>query len=178
MSDSNGGLPIAMVLVTAGGILVYTAYRGISLVDAFAGVTSGSTFAPSPDSQDRNERNTPAPAAGSGLVTVDGHPLAAWVARDVLCARQHGWPGAVTSGWRSDEQQRQACIDVCGNGNGCPGTCAAPGESNHRGKVWPLGAVDVSNPEAFQAALLKCPFARLKGMQLPNDRVHFSATGH
>lgn len=199
MATSSGGLPISMALITAGGLLVYTAFKGVSIVDAFAGVTSDGVFSPSPDSQDNNDRSAPDRArggttlvpglgdisksvtgalGGSATVTIDGHPVAGWVARDVLCARQHGWGGTVTDGVRTDSEQKQACIHVCGNPNGCPGTCAAPGSSNHRGTVWPLGAVDVTDPHGFQAALLKCPASRLRGFKLPNDLVHFSATGH
>lgn len=187
-TTSSGGLPIAMVLLTAGSVLVYTAFKGISLVDAFAGVTGTAgddSLSPSPDAADRNQ-GARAPSAvpglgdiaGTGTTTIDGHPVANWAAQDVLCARAHGWGGQVTDGVRSDAEQKQACIHVCGNPAGCPGTCAAPGSSNHRGKVWPLGAVDVTDPHGFQAALLKCPGARLKGFKLPNDLVHFSATGH
>lgn len=36
------------------------------------------------------------------------------------------------SGYRSPEQQRQACIRVCGNPEGCPSRCARPGSSQHQ----------------------------------------------
>lgn len=82
----------------------------------------------------------------------------------------------VTSGFRSDQTQCQTCIGVCGNCGGCPGRCAAPGTSNHRGTAYPLGAVDVTNYYAVGAAL------RRVGSPLHNslpttDPVHMSATG-
>jgi hypothetical protein len=117
------------------------------------------------------------PLGGLGTTVIDGHPVANWIAAKVICAKQKGWPGHVVSGVRSDAEQQQACIHVCGNPNGCPGTCAKPGNSNHRGVVLPLGAVDVDDPVGFAAYVKDCPGPKLIN-DLPNDRGHFSFTGH
>jgi D-alanyl-D-alanine carboxypeptidase len=46
----------------------------------------------------------------------------------------------VVQSYRSCRQQRIACTDICGNPNGCEGTCAPPGLSWHQ-----LGAaVDIT----------------------------------
>lgn len=37
-----------------------------------------------------------------------------------------------TSGYRSPDEQRRACIRICGNPNGCPNLCAPPGRSQHQ----------------------------------------------
>jgi hypothetical protein len=51
----------------------------------------------------------------------------------------HGQISVVQS-YRSCGQQAEACRNICGNANGCPGTCASPGASYHQ-----LGAaIDVT----------------------------------
>jgi uncharacterized membrane protein len=51
----------------------------------------------------------------------------------------HGQISVVQS-YRSCDEQAKACRNICGNANGCPGTCASPGSSYHQ-----LGAaVDVT----------------------------------
>ena len=53
--------------------------------------------------------------------------------------RAHGQIDVVQS-YRSCAEQALACTNICGNANGCPGTCASPGASYHQ-----LGAaVDVT----------------------------------
>jgi len=37
-----------------------------------------------------------------------------------------------TSCYRPPEEQRRACVRICGNPNGCPGRCAPPGRSQHQ----------------------------------------------
>lgn len=175
-STSSGGVPIAFALVTIGGILVYSGFKGGNLLDVFASdVPAQGQVTPSPDAIDAARGVST--GGGAGTTMIDGKPVANWIAKDVLCARRNGWSGTVTDGVRTYAEQEQACIHVCGNKNGCPGTCAAPGTSNHRGTVFPLGAVDVTNPDEFDAALKRggCG-SRLKN-HLPNDPVHRSFTG-
>jgi LAS superfamily LD-carboxypeptidase LdcB len=38
----------------------------------------------------------------------------------------------IASSYRSCSYQREVCERICGNGNGCPGTCAEPGHSMHQ----------------------------------------------
>lgn len=190
-TSSTGALPIALTLITAGSIMVYTAFRGVSVVDVFSGNLGLPTTTPSPspdalDSGQSTPAETPAqavpgvgeavPRAGAGTTTIDGHPVANWVAAQVLCARRNGWTGSVLDGVRDAATQRADCIRICGNPNGCPGRCAKPGTSNHRGTVFPLGAVDVTDPSGFVSAGRKCPTFQLRN-NLPNDRGHMSFTG-
>ena len=47
---------------------------------------------------------------------------------------------SVVQSYRSCDEQATACRNICGDANGCPGTCASPGSSYHQ-----LGAaIDVT----------------------------------
>jgi len=219
---TNGTIGVAATLtsMTVGGLLIYSALKGKSFAQIFAGDTGetldpaatipdtgavlfddgsgtgGGTVGPD-DKVTINGRtylrglsgdSNASPSDGSGLpgvqlgtTIIDGHPVANWIAREVLWARRNGWSGTVTSGVRSVAEQRQACINVCGNPNGCPGTCAKPGSSNHQGILYPAGAIDVgSEDQARQLILILRSYpgvSRLRWGALPNDRVHLSATG-
>lgn len=199
-NDSTIGVGVSLVVITTGAMLVYTALHGKGVAAVLGGDTGaalnpaggiGTPNATSPSGGDPStapDATTPSgaggasglgapPLGGLGTTVIDGHPVANWIAEKVLCARAHGWTGTVTDGVRSDAEQKQACIHVCGNPNGCPGTCAEPGTSNHRGFIFPLGAVDVTDPVGFAAALRGCNGPRLVNA-LPADPVHFSYTGH
>lgn len=120
-----------------------------------------------------------APKSDGGFTTIDGHEVVKWIADIVLWVRHQGrWHGQVTSGYRSVADQREACRHVCGNPNGCPGTCAKPGTSNHQGKAYPGGAVDVSDYTTFGQEAAKYPHGPTVKNDLPLDRVHFSRSGH
>lgn len=108
--------------------------------------------------------------APKGLVQMDGHPVAAWIAEDLRWSRAHGyWKGQVTSGWRDPNE-------VVTPSAGLP--VAAQGQSNHRGKAWPLGAVDVTDPDGLEAAQAHYPgILKLKRGTAIDDPVHFSWTG-
>jgi hypothetical protein len=117
-----------------------------------------------------------------GLETFDGKPVAAWIVPSLRWAREHGWTGTVTSGFRTCEHQKQVAADFAAS----QGTTVAaiypngPCASNHVGHQHPRGAVDVSNPEQLDRVLRNNPNRpRLVwGGPVINDRVHFSATGH
>lgn len=115
---------------------------------------------------------------GSWYHEIDGYRVINWIAQRVLWARGDVWKGQVLSGYRSDSEQADACRHVCGNPNGCPGTCAKPGTSNHRGRAYPGGAVDVSDPAGFTLAMSRYPGDHKLINDLPKDRGHFSLTGH
>jgi hypothetical protein len=176
----------AIVLITIGSVMAISAVKGISVADVLKGVTGGhidpkggATSSEPNATQSVGGDITKDPLGGiAGTSNIDGRPVANWLAKVVLYARAHGWRGKVTSGVRSDEEQRQACIHVCGNPEGCPGTCAKPGESNHRGTIWPLGAVDVSDPDGFERAIRDYPGGPPIKRALADDPVHFSVTGH
>lgn len=184
-------MPAAVAVIIAGFTLIYQALTGKSMAEVFGEVTGGIL---DPKGGSMNTAGTPVAPGGAasgpfspstgglpgvqqGTTIIDGKPVANWIAQIVLWARQHGWRGRVTSGVRTDAEQSQACINVCGNPNGCPGRCAAPGQSNHRGVTFPDGAVDVSEPAQFAQVIANYPGGVPLRNDLPNDRVHFSRTG-
>lgn len=77
-----------------------------------------------------------------------GNQIAAWIAAELDMARQLGWKGTVTSGYRSPADQRRVCAQTSG-------PCAAPGQSRHQGKNFPNGAVDVSDYNGLNRILRK-----------------------
>ena len=82
----------------------------------------------------------------------------------------------MNSGYRSAAYQCEVCRNVCGNCGGCPGTCAAPGTSNHGRSDYPGGAVDVSDYYTF-AAVQRRIGSPLHNSLGARDPVHFSFTG-
>lgn len=95
----------------------------------------------------------------------------AWMLPALRYARANGWKGSVTSGVRTRAEQQRLYDNRASN----PNPVAEPGTSNH--EINNGGAIDVSDPDAFAAAL-----AGFKG-RLPtrdpsiNDPVHFSSSG-
>ena|SRR6266498_2761385 len=118
------------------------------------------------------------PGPHPGTVKLDGLWVAAWIYDPATWARQHGWQGHVTSGYRSVADQREACRHVCGNPNGCPGRCAKPGTSEHQFTEYPRGAIDVSDPTDFANVMRRYPGPHTLRNDLPDDPVHFSHSGH
>jgi D-alanyl-D-alanine carboxypeptidase len=58
---------------------------------------------------------------------------------------------SVVQSYRSCDQQAEACRNICGNANGCPGRCASPGTSYHQ-----LGAaIDVTQGTLDTAGLIR-----------------------
>lgn len=183
---------VAIAALTVGAWFAYSALKGQSLTDVFKG--GGSTLNPSGSvspnintetgTGDRTTLPDPSSITPKGTTVIDGKPVAGWIAQQVLAARKHGWSGHVTSGVRSKAEQVLACINVCGNANGCPGTCAKPGTSNHEKTMFPGGAVDITDGAEFDAALKRAKSAGDAGRYpsirnaLPNDPVHRSLTGH
>lgn len=99
-------------------------------------------------------------------------PIAGWIAPVLDWASQHGWTGAVTSGYR--DYQQQASINASG------AYSAAAGTSNHETTQYPGGAVDVSNPGQLLQVLkgYSGPYQLVGGVLGAVDPEHFSATGH
>lgn len=190
--SSSIGVAAGLFVIAAGGLLTYSALTGQGITEVFEGAgrklnPAGGTPADllntiTPDDPTGGGKfptlSDDFPTADANLRTYDGKPVAGWIVPHLKYARSHGWKGVVTSGYRSDEEQKTACEHVCGNPAGCPGTCAAPGSSNHRGKVWPLGAVDVSDNVNFGRIVADSPHPGRLINDLPADRVHFSQTGH
>ena len=104
-------------------------------------------------------------------------PIANWLIPWLNKTWEAGCHFTVTSGYRSPDYQCEVCKQVCGNCGGCPGTCAAPGTSNHGRTEYPGGAVDVTNYYAFAAtqARIGSPLHNTLGSR---DPVHFSVAGN
>lgn len=102
----------------------------------------------------------------SQLGTFDGLPVAKWIIPELLWARQHGWSGHVTSGYRPASEVVHGEFAT-----------APQGQSEHRLDIYPGGAVDVSDYQQFAQIIAGYPGAdRL--IQLGIDPLHFSGTGH
>ena len=111
-----------------------------------------------------------------GLAAYDGHQVAAWMVPQLDWARSHGWPGYVNSGYRTPAFSRSLCIARCGAPS-CPGTCAGA-TSRHSQYGFGEGAVDLSEPDAFESALRGCPSLPRLINRLPYDKNHHSAQGN
>ena len=116
-------------------------------------------------------------AQHNGTVMIDGYRVAAWIGVQVLWARENGWHGKVLSGYRTPEYSEHVCMRMYHRPS-VPGRCAGR-TSNHVGLVAPSGAVDVSMPEQFAAAMRRSPHSPTLCNALPaTDPRHFSHTGH
>jgi len=124
--------------------------------------------------QAKNAKRIAAPRAG--VATFDGKPVAAWMKPYLDWAREHGWQGTLSSGWRDPAYSESLCMGIC-HAPKCPGRCAGR-SSNHVGRVKPAGAIDVTHYEEFGRLMQSCPYEPRIFNDLPADRVHFSATGH
>jgi hypothetical protein len=124
--------------------------------------------------QHKNAKRIAAPR--SGVASFDGKPVAAWMKPYLDWARQQGWQGTLSSGWRDPVYSEHLCMGIC-HAPKCPGRCAGR-SSNHVGRVKPAGAMDVTHYEEFGRLMQQCPYEPRIFNDLPADRVHFSATGH
>jgi hypothetical protein len=101
----------------------------------------------------------------------DQRPIADWIVPVLQWASQHGWTGAVTSGYRTYLQQAEL---------NAAGYFSAPaGYSNHESTAYPGGAVDVTQPSELIKVLAGYhgPLKLVGGVLGPVDPEHFSATG-
>jgi hypothetical protein len=110
----------------------------------------------------------------SGVATFDGVPVAAWMVVWLQKARKNGWGGRLVSGYRTPEYSQSLCYGICGAPS-CPGLCAGVA-SNHSGKEYPAGAVDVTDYNTFEnlQSRIGSPLVN----HLPSDPVHFSVSGY
>lgn len=174
-------------LMTAGTLLVYSGWSNNSVADVLRGLgksrkagagetgfiallsapVTGATKAATPGSG--GEGTATSGDAPKGLTTFDGHPMCKWVAEELQWAREHGWGGGASSGYRSKADQARACEETSG-------PCAEPGKSNHQGKKYPKCAADVTDPAGLDAVLSKKPGRKLHwtGKSI-GDEPHFSS---
>jgi hypothetical protein len=122
------------------------------------------------------EHRADKPPPQTGIVTFDGKPLAAWIARDLRKIREMGWDGYVLSGYRTPEYSESLCFSMCGAPS-CAGRCAGR-SSEHSQFVEPRGAVDVDPGHAAQAiAMLRNIGSPLHNAIGPSDPNHLSSSG-
>lgn len=80
----------------------------------------------------------------------------------------------VVQSYRSCHQQRIACRNICGNPNGCEGTCAPPGRSWHQlGAAIDITQAGLDDPRIFRALEANGWCQALPG----SDPGHFSFDG-
>ncbi len=102
-----------------------------------------------------------------GVANFGGKQVAGWIAPALQWARQHGWTGGVTSGFRSLADQTRIY-------NSGVRPAARPGTSNHEGADFPRGAVDVSQAQQLAQILKGSPYASQLQWAGAKDPVHFS----
>lgn len=174
--NSGPSLGLNLLLITSGAVLIYAGINNVSVVDAVLGRGgTGAAAGPSAGA---------ASTTADGLVTMDGHPVSAWIATELEWARNTGaggerWTGHVTSGARTDAQQLAA---AAGYGLGHYGP-AGPLGSRHdirNGVNYPHGAVDVTEAARLARILSKRPGGSplVWGGPVIGDLVHFSSDGH
>jgi hypothetical protein len=119
---------------------------------------------------------------GDGVTLFEGVQVADWIVPHLRWARRHGWTGAVNSGYRTCEHQKQEAAAYAARigktvAQVYPhGPCA----SNHVGAKYPRGAVDVGRAAELDRVLRNSPHQPklVWGGPVIGDEVHFSATGH
>jgi hypothetical protein len=109
-----------------------------------------------------------------GVSSFDGVQVAAWMVQWLQKSRENGWGGELTSGYRTPQHSEDVCRGICGQPT-CPGRCAGR-SSNHSGKEFPAGAVDLTDEFTF-AAIQPRIGSPLKNA-IPADKIHFSVSGH
>lgn len=171
---------------TIGAILIYTAFKDKTIGELLRGETEGSEnvsfFGLSPtttlastvskggigptSNQIKNMRGLKRWPNGNVVI-------AAWIYAELK--RIH-FTGTLTSGYRTPEYSESLCYDMCGSSS-CPGTCAGR-SSNHSGKVFPHGAIDVASGSLEEMKAKTKKYHSILKNNLPSDPIHFSATGN
>jgi hypothetical protein len=105
--------------------------------------------------------------SGGGVAAFDGKHVASWIAPILDYARQKGWKGSVTSGYRSVAEQARIY-------NSGVRPAAKPGQSNHNFTAFPGGAVDVSDAQTLAQILARSPYRKKLVWAGGKDPVHFS----
>jgi D-alanyl-D-alanine carboxypeptidase-like protein len=113
---------------------------------------------------------TPPTLMTRGHVTLQPNAMRAYQ----QAQRLSGGRITVVQSYRSCSAQALACLSICGDENGCPGTCARPGTSYHQfGAAIDVNAASLASSRVFRAL-------RTTGwcQPLPNtDPGHFSFGG-
>lgn len=161
-------MPAALLLVTFGGLLVYSALHGKGITDILAGNVGDPLNPAGGDVPTNGSASTDdADTGAAGVGTFDGKLVANWIIPILKYARKRGWQGHVSSGYRNEADQARVCATGVR-------PCAAPGKSNHQGKEFPGGAVDVTDAVGLSGILLTSPYATKLVWAGAKDPVHFS----
>jgi hypothetical protein len=102
-----------------------------------------------------------------GLANFEGNTIAAWIKPYLVWARKKGWKGGINSGYRSEAEQRRIYASGVR-------PAAVPGTSNHEGKAWPRGAIDVDDAPTLARILKKYPGGSALKWAGAADPPHFS----
>jgi len=119
---------------------------------------------------------TPEPDDGGtskgGVANFDGKPVAAWIKPLLEYARERGWKGSVTSGYRSDADQTR--IYRSGVRPAAKPKALGGGGSKHSETGFLKGAIDVTDARTLDK-ILKAKNSRLKAAGA-KDPPHFSVS--
>jgi hypothetical protein len=119
----------------------------------------------------RHGRSAGKAADGGKLMWFTGRPVRASLYPHLVWARQHGWRGVVTSGYRTPAYSQSLCYAMCGRPS-CPGRCAGTSSNHVR------TAIDVSDYGTFGQLMKKCPHKpRIYNALGARDPVHYSPNG-
>lgn len=110
----------------------------------------------------------------AGTSPFGGHQVANWMLPSLRFSKKHGWSGAVSSGFRTNAEQKVLYARYLAGGN----LAAKPGQSNHEGSRFPRGAIDTPDWQGLRRGL-----SIYRGSPKPKwfgagDTVHFSGNGH
>lgn len=121
----------------------------------------GATFQATPQQEQNGNEKL------KGVGDFEGTKVAGWISPILQYAREHGWKGAVNSGFRSLEDQTRIY-------NSGVRPAAKPGTSNHENPNFPGGAVDVSDAAQLSQILANSPYKKKLVWAGSKDPVHFS----
>lgn len=174
-------LAVTYLLLDAGltkrsilGVLNNEAHGSGVAVTSDTNSSSGATIASITGTQSAADSIGEARAglAAAGTTEYDGHPVADWIIPILMYGKSHGWTGTVSSGWRSDAEQK-AIYDSGVRPAAVPRSEGGAG-SNHEGTVFPEGAVDVTNASQLSQILMASKYANILVWAGSKDPVHFS----
>lgn len=125
-----------------------------------------------PQARQAPDGEIPSAPKGAGTVAFDGKPVAKWIGEALAYARDQGWGGTVSSGYRSDAEQKR--IYDSGVRPAAKPRAYGGGGSNHEFTAYPGGAVDVTDPQGLARALKGSRYEKLLVWAGRKDPVHFS----
>lgn len=176
-------MTFGFALITVAIILIDSGWKKKSIAEVLRSeggkTTTNEATGESTEAEGTNMKGKGVP---KGLVMFDGKHVAAWIVPSLKYARQHGWKGVVTSGYRSDAEQTKIGTEYAKRIGKTVAEVYPHGllASNHTKTNWPGGAVDVTDAPGLARALKgwRHEPKLIWGNAVIDDGVHFSATGH